>query len=109
VFSGFIPPDVTFFGFDIDKEQVAEWCFVLEEQMSEPRVRVRRPGDTAGPAAGNCAMQRRRAQVGAVQALSRRTARSPRVTTTPTRRCRGRTCRSRRGAFASVSQLDQRA
>jgi hypothetical protein len=37
VFSGFIPPDVTFFGFDIDKEQAADWCFVLEEQMTEPR------------------------------------------------------------------------
>jgi hypothetical protein len=37
VFEGVIPPDITFFGFDIDKEEVADWCFVLEEQMSEPR------------------------------------------------------------------------
>jgi hypothetical protein len=37
VFAGFIAPDVTFFGFDIDKGAVDDWCFVLEEQMSEPR------------------------------------------------------------------------
>lgn len=37
VFSGVIPPDITFFGFDIDREDVDDWCFVLEEQMSEPR------------------------------------------------------------------------
>ena len=37
VFEGVIPPDVTFFGFDIDREDVGDWCFVLEEQMSEPR------------------------------------------------------------------------
>ncbi len=37
VFAGVIPPDITFFGFDIDKQDVAKWCFVLEEQMSEPR------------------------------------------------------------------------
>jgi len=37
VFTGFIAPDITFFGFDIDREEVDDWCFVLEEQMSEPR------------------------------------------------------------------------
>ncbi len=37
VFEGVIPPDITFFGFDIDREDVGDWCFVLEEQMSEPR------------------------------------------------------------------------
>lgn len=37
VFTGFIAPDITFFGFDIDREDVDDWCFVLEEQMSEPR------------------------------------------------------------------------
>ena len=37
VFSGFIEPDITFFGFEIDKGDVDDWCFVLEEQMSEPR------------------------------------------------------------------------
>jgi hypothetical protein len=37
VFTGFIPPDITFFGFEIDKGDVDDWCFVLEEQMTEPR------------------------------------------------------------------------
>jgi hypothetical protein len=54
VFSGFIPPDITFFGFDIDKEDVPQWCFVLEEQMSEPRfgfdVPVTPPGQPQGTA-----------------------------------------------------------
>ncbi len=54
VFSGFIAPDVTFFGFDIDKATVAQWCFVLEEQMSEPRfgfdVDVTPPGQPQGAA-----------------------------------------------------------
>jgi hypothetical protein len=54
VFSGFIPPDITFFGFDIDKEDVAKWCFVLEEQMTEPRfgfdVPVTPPGQPQGTA-----------------------------------------------------------
>jgi hypothetical protein len=52
VFSGFIAPDVTFFGFDIDKGNVDDWCFVLEEQMSEPRfgfdVDVTPPGQPQG-------------------------------------------------------------
>ena len=54
VFSGFIPPDITFFGFDIDKADVPLWCFVLEEQMSEPRfgfdVEVVPPGQPQGRA-----------------------------------------------------------
>ena len=29
VFAGFIAPDITFFGFDIDRDDVADWCFVL--------------------------------------------------------------------------------
>jgi hypothetical protein len=37
VFSGVIGEDITFFGFDIDHDQIDQWCFVLEEQMSEPR------------------------------------------------------------------------
>jgi hypothetical protein len=37
VFTGFIPPDITFFGFEIDRGDVDDWCFVLEEQMTEPR------------------------------------------------------------------------
>ena len=36
-FSGFIDPDITFFGFDIQQADIPNWCFVLEEQMSEPR------------------------------------------------------------------------
>lgn len=37
VFSGTIGDDITFFGFDIDHDQIDTWCFVLEEQMHEPR------------------------------------------------------------------------
>jgi hypothetical protein len=37
VFAGFIKPDVTFFGFDIDRGKIEDWCFVVEEQMTEPR------------------------------------------------------------------------
>ncbi|WP_280155141.1 hypothetical protein [Piscinibacter sp. XHJ-5] len=52
VFQGAIPPDITFFGFDIDKADVGDWCFVLEEQMSEPRfgfdVDVPAPGQPQG-------------------------------------------------------------
>ena len=54
VFSGVIAPDITFFGFDIDKGDVPNWCFVLEEQMSEPRfgfdVDVPVPGQSQGAA-----------------------------------------------------------
>jgi hypothetical protein len=54
VFSGFIDPDITFFGFDIDKGDVSDWCFVLEEQMTEPRfgfdVDVPAPGQPQGTA-----------------------------------------------------------
>ena len=37
IFSGFIEPDISFFGFDIAQTDIKDWCFVLEEQMSEPR------------------------------------------------------------------------
>jgi hypothetical protein len=37
VFSGAIDPDITFFGFDIDREAIDDWCFVIEEHMTEPR------------------------------------------------------------------------
>lgn len=37
VFTGTIAPDITFFGFDIDKADIDDWCFVIEEQMTEPR------------------------------------------------------------------------
>ncbi len=36
-FAGVIAPDITFFGFDIQQADIGNWCFVLEEQMSEPR------------------------------------------------------------------------
>ena len=36
-FSGTIGVDISFFGFDIDDEEADQWCFVLEEQMTEPR------------------------------------------------------------------------
>jgi hypothetical protein len=58
VFSGFIPPDVTFFGFDIDKEEVGEWCFVLEEQMSEPRFGFDVPETPQGQPQGTSRLQR---------------------------------------------------
>jgi hypothetical protein len=37
VFAGFLQPDVTFFGFDIDRGDKDNWCFVIEEAMAEPR------------------------------------------------------------------------
>jgi hypothetical protein len=36
-FSGTIGEDITFFGFEIDHDKIDNWCFVLEEQMHEPR------------------------------------------------------------------------
>jgi hypothetical protein len=52
VFAGFIRPDITFFGFDIDRADIGDWCFVVEEQMSEPRFGfdVPLPPDGAGSA-----------------------------------------------------------
>lgn len=44
VFAGPLPPDLVYVGFDIPivdpvqaRAEVARWCFVLEEQMTEPR------------------------------------------------------------------------
>ena len=44
IFAGPLPPDLVYVGFDIPIEdpvqaraEVAKWCFVLEEQMTEPR------------------------------------------------------------------------
>ena len=44
VFAGPLPPDLVYVGFDIPivdpvqaQAEVARWCFVLEEQMTEPR------------------------------------------------------------------------
>ncbi len=58
MFSGFIPPDVTFFGFDIDKKEVKDWCFVLEEQMSEPRFGFDVPETPQGQPQGTSPLQR---------------------------------------------------
>lgn len=61
VFAGMIEPDITFFGFDIDREDVADWCFVLEEQMTEPRfgfdVEVPAPGQPASAKAQRSALR----------------------------------------------------
>ena len=51
MFSGVIGEDITFFGFDIDQDEIDQWCFVLEEQMTEPRFGFDVAGDAARPAA----------------------------------------------------------
>ncbi|MEO7851076.1 MAG: hypothetical protein ABIR94_02315, partial [Rubrivivax sp.] len=48
VFAGVIAPDITFFGFDIDKGDIADWCFVIEEVMGEPRFGFDIPDPAAG-------------------------------------------------------------
>jgi len=58
VFSGFIPPDVTFFGFDINKKEIKDWCFVLEEQMTEPRFGFDVPATPQGQPQGTSPLQR---------------------------------------------------
>lgn len=54
VFSGLLAPDITFFGFDIDKADIGDWCFVIEEQMGEPRFGfdIADPAPGAAPAIG---------------------------------------------------------
>lgn len=39
LFAGTLPPDLVYIGFDIEATaaEAAKWCFVLEEQMTEPR------------------------------------------------------------------------
>ncbi|MFC3552158.1 hypothetical protein ACFOLC_14225 [Lysobacter cavernae] len=37
VFFGTLPPDITFVGFPIPPGEREAWCFVIEEQMTEPR------------------------------------------------------------------------
>ena len=39
IFAGPLPPDLVYIGFDIvaTPQEAAKWCFVLEEQMTEPR------------------------------------------------------------------------
>ncbi len=51
VFAGFIKPDITFFGFDIDRGDIGDWCFVVEEQMTEPRFGFDIPQSAFGGAA----------------------------------------------------------
>lgn len=58
VFAGFIKPDVTFFGFDIDQGDIEDWCFVVEEQMTEPRFGFDIPVAPAG-GAGRVGYQQR--------------------------------------------------
>jgi hypothetical protein len=58
VFSGFIPPDVTFFGFDINRKDIKDWCFVLEEQMTEPRFGFDVPETPPGQPQGSLPLQR---------------------------------------------------
>jgi len=74
-FSGFIDPDITFFGFDIPQADIPNWCFVLEEQMSEPRfgfdVGDPVPGQrAAGPAFGPKPRQALSDQLDKLAALS---------------------------------------
>jgi hypothetical protein len=52
VFTGTIAPDITFFGFDIDKEAIDDWCFVIEEHMTEPRFGFDVDEAPAAPAGG---------------------------------------------------------
>ncbi|MDO9355432.1 MAG: hypothetical protein Q7T55_17155, partial [Solirubrobacteraceae bacterium] len=52
VFTGTIAPDITFFGFDIDKEKIDDWCFVIEEHMTEPRFGFDVEEPPAPPAGG---------------------------------------------------------
>jgi hypothetical protein len=70
VFAGRIKPDITFFGFDIDRDDIGDWCFVIEELMGEPRfgfdVGDPVPGAPAGPAIG---ARRRVSLASALQAL----------------------------------------
>jgi hypothetical protein len=58
VFAGPLSPDLVYVGFDIPgtPADAAQWCFVLEEQMTEPRFGFDEPDsgrvNVGGPAAG---------------------------------------------------------
>jgi hypothetical protein len=56
VFTGTIAPDITFFGFDIDREAIDDWCFVIEEQMTEPRFGFDVDEPAVPPAAGTASI-----------------------------------------------------
>ena len=40
MFSGALPPDVRFFGFDIPAAAIIDWSIVIQEQPTEPRFGV---------------------------------------------------------------------
>jgi hypothetical protein len=48
IFSGALPPDVRFFGFDIPAATIADWSIVIQEQPTEPRFGVDVGTDRAG-------------------------------------------------------------
>ncbi|MDP1901504.1 MAG: hypothetical protein Q8K96_13775 [Rubrivivax sp.] len=59
IFAGPLPPDLVYVGFDIPivdrvqaKAEVAKWCFVLEEQMTEPRFGFDEPDSGRLPSGG---------------------------------------------------------
>jgi hypothetical protein len=59
VFAGPLSPDLVYVGFDIPiddpaaaKAEVAKWCFVLEEQMTEPRFGFGEPEHTRATPSG---------------------------------------------------------
>jgi hypothetical protein len=70
VFSGVIGDDITFFGFDIDDVDIGLWCFVLEEQMSEPRFGFDVDAPAAPPTIGPKARPALRAQLERLAALT---------------------------------------
>jgi hypothetical protein len=48
MFSGALPPDVRFFGFDIPAAAITDWSIVIQEQPTEPRFGVDVGTDRAG-------------------------------------------------------------
>jgi hypothetical protein len=48
IFSGALPPDVRFFGFDIPAAAITDWSIVIQEQPTEPRFGVDVAMDRAG-------------------------------------------------------------
>ena len=91
VFSGVIEPDITFFGFDIDKARRGQ--LVLRARRADERaaLRLRRRRAGARSAAGHGAEQQRPALKSALVQMRAEQQRCSPADTTPTRRCRGRT------------------
>ena len=53
IFSGYLEPDITFFGFDLEDDDLAAgsgWFFALQEQVTEPRFAL---DESADPARGS--------------------------------------------------------